>query len=274
MSTSRLYLEFPGGPSGTVTCVYNPLRVPVLELVRIHTGQLKRSAVCRRFGNIASTASVAETKALKNAGAVPTRSPNVRLVGITQLVGVVATPMEAEAATATELEDAAAYWAEQPPTVTAADGPTAPPMPVRRNRRGAVDPNISVEEVLVELGHDPRVLLPVQHWALRLARHAVLAHTDARRTYNTLRAAFGLVLSGATGKRSGTANTICRDEHLLALGGLFAKAPRAKGSGSSLGCTDWGEWMRVADENGFVDAPPLLAPPPLPVVGGGENEWE
>jgi hypothetical protein len=66
--------------------------VPLLELVRIHASQIKRTAVCRRFGDTKTMATTEETKMLKDAGAVPSRAHGIHLVPITDLgAGVVAT---------------------------------------------------------------------------------------------------------------------------------------------------------------------------------------
>ena len=92
-----VHLEFPGGPSDTVTCIGDPLSVPLTELIRINAGKLSQSAVRRRFGDTAVTATAAETKALKAAGAVPSRSHDIRIVRLTALgAGVVSTVLEPE----------------------------------------------------------------------------------------------------------------------------------------------------------------------------------
>jgi hypothetical protein len=148
-------------------------------------------------------------------------------------------------------------------------GPISVSVSVPRKRR-RLGQDTSVDAVLAGLHVDPTTLLPVQRWSLEVAHRAVLAHTEIARSYNVSRAAFGLVLHGATGKRKGTQNTICHDEHLVALG-LFSSV-RVKSGGrrcgtamSALRCVDWIKWLAVADKLGFTASPPPLdAPPPLP----------
>jgi hypothetical protein len=111
----------------------------------------------------------------------------------------------------------------------------------------------------------------VQRWALSLVRHRALVHVaGGPHTYNVLRAAFGLVLFGATGERKGTINTICHDEDLFGLGGMFDTVP-VKTGGRRVGterfalqCVDWTQWLEVASLEGFEEASPLGKPPPLP----------
>jgi hypothetical protein len=381
-----VHLEFPGGPSATVTCIGDPPSVPLLELIRIHAGKIKRTAVCRRFGDTAVTATVAETKALKAAGAVPPRSHNIRIVRLTALgAGVVSTVLEPEdsdsddirvdcdegagehdadmmegadsdqhdnailegaadqqdmlllppapllasagSALAVHLPTHAESWDEYsisaphvtPPLELAPAGsalavhcpPTSADLSAlitqpqslsesagsaqsagaaatvssqsaadnRSHGARVKDPNVSVDTILSSL-HLPlsATLTPVKRWSLELVRHCVVAHVSAAQTYNVLRAAFGLVLFGATGKRKGTTNTICRDEDLLDLGGLFVRVPvltggrRAGKARFALQCVEWAQWLDVAEAEGFEEVAPLGAPPPLPAEDEATSE--
>jgi hypothetical protein len=366
--------------------------VPLLELIRIHEGKIKRTAVCRRFGDTAVTATVAETKALKAAGAVPPRSHDIRMVRLTALgadvVSTVLEPDDSDADDGDRDEGAGQHTADMmegtdadqhdnvilegaadqqdmpvslaiplvllprapllasagsalavhfplpthpeshdehsisaphvtPPlelapagsalavhcSPTSADlsahgnrpqslsagsaqsagaAATVSPQSAADNRSHGVrvkDPNVSVDTILSSLQLPlSATLTPVKRWSLELVRHCVIAHVSTAQTYNVLRAAFGLVLCGATGKRKGTINTICRDEDLLNLAGLFARVPvltggrRAGKARFELQCVEWAQWLEVAEAEGFEELAPLGAPPPLPAENEATSE--
>jgi hypothetical protein len=313
MSVSHVRITLGSGISGTVACVGEPPAVPLVELIKIHTGRLGRTAVCGHFKDSALPATAADTQALKSAGVVPPRAHGIRLVPISSLVDAVVTVVvnvdadrdmdynvshdtteiaftvvdnavpavldidldDAESRDTTSVCDTTSDLSEplQPTTPAAvtmeqAVEPISVSVSVPRKRR-RLGQDTSVDAVIAGLHVDPTSLLPVQRWSLEVAHRAVLAHTDVARGYNVSRAAFGLVLHGVTGKRKGTQNTICHDEHLLALG-LFSRVRVTSGGRrcgtamSALRCVDWTKWLVVADKLGFTAAPPLGTPPPLP----------
>jgi hypothetical protein len=332
---SSIYLEFPGGPSATVTCIGDPPCVPMLELIRIHASQFKRTAVVRRFGDTSFKATAAETKTLKEAGAVASRSHDIRLVQIVALgAGVVAT-VNADADDAADKDagaDQNGYTVDDliihegmdqhesesielpvslPQHVQVSADCAGSALNVHSNalaedptghnahehsiassihthwqstsvavhaqsttvsRRSVKDPNISVDTVLASLHLQPSASLPpAQRWALALVRHCALVHVSAPQTYNVLRAAFGLVLFGETGKCKGTAKTICRDIDEDLRCGLFACVAvktggrRTGNARFALQCVEWTKWLEIAEEEGFEEVSPLGTPPPLPV---------
>jgi hypothetical protein len=299
MSVSHVRITLGSGVSGTVAVVGEPPSVPLVELIKIHTGRLGRTAVCGHFKDSAVPASIEDTLALKSAGVVPPRAHGIRIVPISSLADAVVTVVvDADR----NLHDIVSYDAElaspevtqlalvdvesndtlstagcetvsdlsEPSPIAATVAPAAEPdvVPVLGKRR-RLGQDSSVDQVLAGLHVEPTSVLPVQRWSLEVAHRAVLAHTDVARGYNVSRAAFGLVLHGVTGKRKGTQNTICHDEHLLALG-LFSRVRVTSGGRrcgtamSALRCVDWTKWLIVADKLGFTATPPLGMPPPLP----------